>query len=405
MTRRLWPVRRPPCARLHGEGASLLVTVDCGAAAHDALAAAREIGLDAIVLDHHAVEQNPPALAHVNPNGPDDASGFTYICAAGLAFMFLVAVQRHLRDRRLVRAHGIERDRSARLISISWRWRRLPMWCRSRRQPRLRAPGLAQAAAPGAPGPCGAGADCRGRSRRSPPIIWASSSVRASMPAAGSGAAISARVCWPRTMRPRPTSLRRRSTCNNRERQAIEASILEAAQAMAASQSDAVLLVARRRLASRRRRHRRRPSEGALSKPAFVAGFDDSAALGRGSARSVPGVDVGAIMRRAHAEGLLEAGGGHAMAAGFSVARDKLEAFREFLRRAISSRSATTILRRAISIADAIVSAAGATLALLDDLERAGPFGAGQSRAGVRAARYAGRLCRDRRCATMCGCV
>ena len=75
--------------RLRGEGASLLLTVDCGAASHDAFSAAREVGLDAIVIDHHTVERNPPVLAHVNPNGPDDASGFTYICSAGLVFIFL----------------------------------------------------------------------------------------------------------------------------------------------------------------------------------------------------------------------------------------------------------------------------------------------------------------------------
>jgi single-stranded-DNA-specific exonuclease len=82
---------------LKEKGAGLVVTVDCGAAAHEALSAARDVSLDVVVLDHHAVEKNPPAFAHVNPNGPDDESGLTYICAAGLTFLFLVAVQRCLR--------------------------------------------------------------------------------------------------------------------------------------------------------------------------------------------------------------------------------------------------------------------------------------------------------------------
>ncbi|HXJ01142.1 MAG TPA: DHH family phosphoesterase, partial [Micropepsaceae bacterium] len=85
-------------ATLRAQGANLLVTVDCGAAAHEALAAARGSGLDTIVLDHHAVDTNPPAFAHVNPNGPDDVSGINYVCAAGLTFIFLVAVQRILRE-------------------------------------------------------------------------------------------------------------------------------------------------------------------------------------------------------------------------------------------------------------------------------------------------------------------
>ena len=92
--------------RVRQEGACLLVTVDCGAASHDAFAAARAVGLDAIVIDHHAVEQNPDVLAHVNPNGPDDRSGFTYVCSAGLVFIFLVAVQRHLRDKGWFAATG-----------------------------------------------------------------------------------------------------------------------------------------------------------------------------------------------------------------------------------------------------------------------------------------------------------
>ena len=86
-------------ARARDAGYSaLVVTVDCGAASHDAFAQTRALPLDAIVLDHHRVETNPPVFAHVNPNGPDDQSGLTYICAAGLAFLFLVAVQRHLRE-------------------------------------------------------------------------------------------------------------------------------------------------------------------------------------------------------------------------------------------------------------------------------------------------------------------
>jgi single-stranded-DNA-specific exonuclease len=111
------------------------------------------------------------------------------------------------------------------------------------------------------------------------------------------------------------------------------------------------------------------------AKPAFVAGFD-ATDIGRGSARSVPGVDIGALVRRAKGEGLLEAGGGHAMAAGFSLRRGSLESFREFLDQNLEPQKETILVARDL-IADAIVSASGATVALLDDLDRAGPFGAG----------------------------
>jgi len=84
--------------RLKEEGAGLVVTVDCGAGAMDALTAAREAGLDVIVLDHHAVERDPPAYAHVNPNRRGDTSGLGHVCAAGIVFLFLVALNRALRD-------------------------------------------------------------------------------------------------------------------------------------------------------------------------------------------------------------------------------------------------------------------------------------------------------------------
>ncbi len=84
--------------KLKAEGVSLVVTVDCGAGAVAPLAAARDAGLDVVVLDHHAVEVPPPALAHVNPNQPGDTSGLGYVCAAGITFLFAVALNRALRE-------------------------------------------------------------------------------------------------------------------------------------------------------------------------------------------------------------------------------------------------------------------------------------------------------------------
>ena len=88
------------------EGASLVITVDCGAAAIAALTAARDAGLDVVVLDHHAVETPPPAVAHVNPNQPGDTSGLGYLCAAGVTFLFLVALNRALARERLLRGEA-----------------------------------------------------------------------------------------------------------------------------------------------------------------------------------------------------------------------------------------------------------------------------------------------------------
>jgi len=90
----------------------------------------------------------------------------------------------------------------------------------------------------------------------------------------------------------------------------------------------------------------------------------------------VPGVDLGAAIRRAREEGILETGGGHAMAAGFSLRDEKLDAFGEFLHRALEPQRETIAAARDLK-ADALVAASGCTLALIDDIARAGPFGPG----------------------------
>jgi len=361
--------------RLREDGACLLVTVDCGAASHEAFAAARAVGLDAIVIDHHAVEQNPPVLAHVNPNGPDDRSGFTYICSAGLVFIFLVAVQRHLRDKGWFAATGkSETDLLSHLdiVALATVADVVPLLGVNRAFVRqglrklqlLERPGLAALARIASVAPpfsayhlgfiFGPRINAGGRVGRC--------DLGARLLASDDAA--------------EADELAAALDLNNRERQTIESAIVETAHAMAASQSDKnVLLIVQNGwhhgvvgIVAGRLKER-------YAKPAFVAGFD-ATDIGRGSARSVAGVDIGALVRRAKAEGLLEAGGGHAMAAGFSVRRDKLERFREFLDQNLEPQRETILVARDL-IADAVVSAGGATLALLDDIDRAGPFGAG----------------------------
>ena len=361
--------------RLREDGASLLVTVDCGAASHDAFSAAREVGLDAIVIDHHAVERNPPVLAHVNPNGPDDASGFTYICSAGLVFIFLVAVQRHLRDKGWFASTGTSETNLLAyldIVALATIADVVPLLGVNRafvRQglrtlQRLERPGLAALS----------------RIAAVNPPFTAYHLGFAFGPRINAGGRVGRCDLGARLLATDDAAeadeLATALDLNNRERQAIESAIIEAAQAMAMGQSDrnavmvagdgwhhGVVGIVAGRLKER------------YARPSFVAGFD-SAGLGRGSARSVPGVDVGALVRRAHDEGLLEAGGGHAMAAGFSIRRDKLEAFRDFLDRNLNVQRDVILTARDL-VADTVVSAGGATLALLDDLDRAGPFGAG----------------------------
>jgi single-stranded-DNA-specific exonuclease len=120
-------------------------------------------------------------------------------------------------------------------------------------------------------------------------------------------------------------------------------------------------------LASRLKEHARRP--------AFAISFNPNG-VGTGSGRSIPGFDLGRLVREAAAQGLIVKGGGHAMAAGITVERDRLGALRAFF----EERAASDVFRlqdEEVLDVDAALAAEGATLALLESLEKAGPFGAG----------------------------
>ncbi len=359
---------------LHSRGCKLVVTVDCGAAAHEGLDAARALDLDVIVLDHHTVETNPPAFAHVNPNGPDDNSGLKQLCATGVTFVFLVAVHRHLREQGGYAAQNIaEPDLLALLdlVALATITDVVPLTGINRAFVRqglkildgLERPGMAALARVSSIAPpftpyhlgfmFGPRINAGGRVGRSDlgALLLATNDMAEAERLAG--------------------ELDR----HNRERQTIEMGILEQAEALALQQQDAPFVLVTGQgwhagvvgiVAGRlKERH---------AKPALVAGFENG--LGRGSARSVAGVDLGAIIRAAREAKLLETGGGHAMAAGFSLKPERLKDFSAFLLEALEPQRPIIAAARDL-FADALVSVSGATLTLIEDITRAGPFGAG----------------------------
>jgi len=364
----------PALLALQQEGASLVVTVDCGAGAVAALTAARDAGLDVVVLDHHAVETPPHAFAHVNPNQPGDTSGLTYLCAAGVTFLFLVALNRDLRESGWYAASNIaEPDLRAQLdlVGLATVCDVVPLIGVNRafvraglaRLAQLERPGIAalatiaEANAPFTPyhlgfvfGPRINAGGRVGRCSLGVDLLTATADTDAL---------------------PLGEMLDR----HNRERQAIEAVILEEAMAMAATQDNQPFVLAANAdwhagvvgIVAGRLKDR-------FNKPAFVVGFENE--TGRGSARSVAGVDLGAIIRAAREAGHLEAGGGHAMAAGFSVTKDKLESFREFLEARMTGDAISASFDLKL---DAAISPSGATPSLVSDIARAGPFGSGNA--------------------------
>jgi single-stranded-DNA-specific exonuclease len=361
---------------LHAEGTALVITVDCGAAAIAALTQANTLGMDVVVLDHHRVEIAPPAIAHVNPNQPDDSSGLGHLCAAGVSFLFLVALNRHLRESGFYEQRGItEPDLRLflDLVGLATICDVVPLNGVNRAFVRfglgqigaLSRPGLAAlAGVAGAKGPFtpyhlgfvfGPRINAGGRVGRS--SLGVDLLTSRDPEAAGDFAL--------------------QLDTHNRERQAIEKIILEEAIALGALQANApfilvsgdgwhpgVVGIVAGRLKER------------FGKPAFVAGFEGG--LGRGSARSIPGIDLGAIIRDAAEAKVIEYGGGHAMAAGFSLASAQLEGFRKFVEARFNGAGPALAAANDLYL-DAVSSPAGANVALVQEIAQAGPYGAGNA--------------------------
>ena len=361
-------------------GARLLVTVDCGSTSFEALDHARRRGMDVVVLDHHQVGAELPAVsALVNPNRQDDLSGLGHLAACGVVFMTLVATQRELRRRGFWAARGREPDLLAALdlVALGTVADVVPLTglnrafvtkgliaMRSRRRLGLRA--LMDAArldGPVAPYHLG---------------FLLGPRINAGGRIGDAGLGCRLMLCGDET---EATRIAAELDRLNGERQAIErATLAEAeAEALAALGLDGegasvvvvsgegwhpgvVGLVAARL----KERHRR---------PAFAVAFGADG-VGTGSGRSISGVDLGAAVREAVDEGLLVKGGGHAMAAGVTLKAERLGAFRAFLEQRLAAAVAAARGERALKI-DAALTAAAATPSLVRELDRAGPFGAG----------------------------
>ena len=361
---------------LAAEGMHLVITVDCGSAAIAAMEEAAHLNMSVVVLDHHKVDAAPPVAAHVNPNQPGDTSGLGHLCAAGVTFLFLVALNRHLRETAFYETRGIaEPDLRLflDLVGLATICDVVPLTDVNRAFVRfglgqistLSRPGLAAlAGVAGAKGPFtpyhlgfvfGPRINAGGRVGRS--SLGVDLLTTRDDAKAGEFAA--------------------QLDLHNKERQAIEKLILEEATAMAATQANApfvlvagdgwhpgVVGIVASRLKER------------FAKPAFVAGFEGG--MGRGSARSIPGIDIGAIIRAAAEAGVIEYGGGHAMAAGFSLTTAQLDGFRKFVEDRFGGTGPALAAANDLYL-DAVSSPAGANVALVEEIAQAGPYGAGNA--------------------------
>ena len=364
---------------LAGRGARLLVTVDCGTTSPDALAEAAMLGVDVVVIDHHqADEQLPRAVAVVNPNRVDDLSGLGHLAAVGLVFVTVVAVNRELRKRGYWTADRPEPDLLSRLdlVALGTIADVVPLKGLNRA---FVAKGLIALRRRENAGTTALMDVAR---LSGPPEAWHLAFLLGPRINAG-GRIGQADLGVKLLLEEDATEAGRIAEELNRlnaQRQAIERDCLLQAEAEAEAslgKDDNVPVVVTAAegwhpgvvgLIAARLKER-------YGRPAFAIALG-AGGVGTGSGRSIPGADLGQVVRQAVADGLLLKGGGHAMAAGVTLQKDRLGQFRAFLEERL--RDAVTAARHEdVLSVDGAVSAAGVTVELCNLLARGGPYGSG----------------------------
>jgi single-stranded-DNA-specific exonuclease len=360
-------------------GVRLLVTVDCGTTSIEPLTEAKKLGLDTVVIDHHqADEELPPALAIVNPNRADDLSGLGQLAAVGLVFLTLVAVNRQLRQRGFWTAARPEPDLLSllHLVALGTVADVVPLTGLNRafvskglialrRREDIGTTALMDAAR-----------------LTGPPEPWHLGFLLG--PRINAGGRIGRADLGARLLLENDLSEAGRLAAEldrlNHERRQIEASTLaqaeaEALAALGLEEKGAVVVTAGEGwhsgvvgLVAARLKER-------YGRPAFAIALE-AGGSGTGSGRSITGVDLGRVVRQAVREGVLLKGGGHAMAAGVTLKKNALGAFRAYLEEALAPSVEVARRDRALLI-DGAVSAGAVNLALCELLARAGPYGAG----------------------------
>jgi single-stranded-DNA-specific exonuclease len=362
--------------KLGQAGSSLIITVDCGAMAHEALGMAHEAGIDVIVVDHHKCTADlPKTVALVNPNRldeEDEAAAHGHLAAVGVAFLLAIALVRTLRERDFFAArkepdllalldvvalgtvadvaalHGLNRAFVSQGLKVMAKRDNIGMSA------------LIDAS----------------RLKRAPACSDLGFALGPRINAGGRVGESTLGVRLLTTQDPEEArEIAAQLSALNEERRAIEAEVQEAAEEQLAAQHNrAVHLVAGEGwhpgvigIVAGRIKEK-------TGKPSLVVALDGE--TGKGSGRSIAGVDLGAAIIRARDEGLLVAGGGHAMAAGLTVAADQVDALADWLDRMLEGQVARASAERAMAL-DLAVAPGGLTPELVHALEEAGPYGVG----------------------------
>ncbi len=368
---------------LKEKGADLVITVDCGTVSFAPLQVAREAGLDVIVIDHHQAEPRlPEAVAVVNPNRIDEAEGYGQLAAVGVTFLFIVGINRALRKAGWYQAQGLEEPDLMSLldlVALGTICDVVPLVGVNRA---LVAQGLKVMAGRANVGIRALG-DVAGI-REEPGTYHAGFLIG---PRVNAGGRVGRAEAGSRILSTddahEAEQLAHELHGYNAERQAIEHMVLEQAMAQVAARIGPAGAPPPVIIASGKGWH-----SGVIGivagrlkefyqRPVFVIGIDDDG-VGKGSGRSIYGVDLGAAVTAARQADLLSAGGGHAMAAGLTVAEDRIGALETFMIERMRQSVGDALKGLALKL-DGVLSVAGVTTDLVDQLGRVGPFGQGNA--------------------------
>jgi single-stranded-DNA-specific exonuclease len=361
-------------------GARLLITVDCGGTSHGPLGLAAKLGAEVVVIDHHGMtEELPEAVAVVNPNRHDDLSGQGHLCAAGVVFLMLIAVTRYLRTAGFYGNGHPEPDLLGwlDLVALATVCDVVPLTgvnrafvaqglkvMHKRRNPGLKA--LADVAGlNAAPTPYHLGF-----------LLGPRINAGGRIGDAGLGARLLASEDEAEAGEIAATLNRLNRERQEMEMRCVEEAVVLAEEKLAANPELAMIVLGSEgwhkglvglvssRLTDRFRR------------PSLILAWDQEAGEGTGSGRSIAGADIGRAVRACLEQGLAKKGGGHAMAAGITISRDRLAEVEAFLIAELAS-SVTEARDVAALSVDGALTPEAANVEFAELLERAGPYGQG----------------------------
>ena len=357
---------------LKKNGSDLVITVDCGAAAYSALVAAQALDLSIVVIDHHLMDADmPPAEALVNPNRIDDSSKLNYLAAAGVTFMLLVALNREARAQnfknipdlfdyldlaalgticdvvplkglnRAIVKQGLKvfsRESNIGLKSLMFETNTkspiTPYHCGFVLGPRINAGGRI--------GKANIGAELLSTENRQLAIKYAQELDRV-----------------------------------NLERRILQDKILDEAllKTLSMHKTNSVLVVSMEGwhpgvigIVAGRLKER-------FNKPVIVIGIDENG-IGKGSGRSIQGIDLGNEIKKLYEKGLLISGGGHEMACGLTIENKYIKTFHEILEKNLSDRINSIRSKFSIKI-DALLNISAVNMDLINSINQIGPYGSG----------------------------